>query len=100
MLLDPAAVVPRLGVAHDLTRVADRLQVARDEFVERRPFRAGDLDDAVRGAASAISATTEATSSAAIGWNRTGGSLTMFPSALASAMPPRNSMNWVARIIV
>ena len=34
-------------VAHDVTRVADRLQVAGDDLVERRPFRAGDLDDAV-----------------------------------------------------
>src|SRR3546814_10667560 len=44
--LDPAAEVPGLGVAHDLTRVADRLQIAGDEVVERRSFRAGDLDDA------------------------------------------------------
>src|SRR6476646_8787055 len=44
-----------------------------------------------RGAASATSATLAATSSAAMGWNRTGGSLTMFPSLLESAMPPRNS---------
>src|SRR5947209_4690935 len=36
-----------LGVAHDLTRVADRLQIAGDDFVERRSFRAGDLDNAV-----------------------------------------------------
>ena len=36
-----------LGVAHDLTRVADRLQIAGDDFVERRSFRAGDLDDTI-----------------------------------------------------
>src|SRR5689334_11590419 len=35
-----------LGVAHDLTRVADRLEIAGDDFVERSPFRPGDLDDA------------------------------------------------------
>src|SRR6516164_11467 len=52
------------------------------------------------GAASATSETMAAASSAAMGWNRTGGSLTMFPSALESAMPRRNSMNWVARMIV
>src|SRR5207245_7694850 len=46
-LLDPAAPVSGLGVAHDLTRVADRLQIAGDDFVERRSFRAGNLDDAV-----------------------------------------------------
>src|SRR5262249_50347337 len=46
-LLDPAAEVGRLGVAHDLARVADRLQVAGDDFVERRPVGARDLDDAV-----------------------------------------------------
>jgi hypothetical protein len=36
VLLDPAAEVSGLGVAHDLTRLADRLQVAGDDFVERR----------------------------------------------------------------
>jgi hypothetical protein len=35
------------GVAHDLTRVADGLQIAGDEFIERCSFRAGDLDDTV-----------------------------------------------------
>jgi hypothetical protein len=47
VLLDPAAEVSGLEVAHDHTRVADRLQIAGDDFVERRSFRAGDLDDAV-----------------------------------------------------
>src|SRR5262247_3911929 len=46
-LLDAAAVVSGLGVTHDLTRVADRLQIAGDDFTERCSFRAGDLDDAV-----------------------------------------------------
>jgi hypothetical protein len=41
-----------------------------------------------------------ATSSAAMGWNRPGESLTMFPSALEAAMPPRNSRNWVERMMV
>src|SRR5258708_20831649 len=45
-LLDPAAEVSGLAVAHDFTRVAGRLQIAGDDFVERRSFRAGDLDDA------------------------------------------------------
>ena len=97
-LLDPATPVSGLGVPHDLTWVADGLQIAGDEFVERRSFRAGNLDDA--GSASATSATTGATSSAAMGWNRLGESLTVFPSVPESAMPPRNSMNWVARMIV
>src|SRR5215469_1927927 len=43
-LLDPAAPVSGLGVAHHLARV-DRLQIARDDFVERRSFGARDLDD-------------------------------------------------------
>ena len=46
-LLDPAAEVSRLGVGYDLAGVADRLQKAGDDFVERRLFRADDLDDAV-----------------------------------------------------
>jgi hypothetical protein len=47
VLLDPAAPISGLGIAHDLARVANRLQIAGDDFVERRSFRAGDLDDAV-----------------------------------------------------
>jgi hypothetical protein len=46
-LFDPAPEVSGLGVAHDLTPVADRLQIAGDDFVKRCSFRAGDLDDAV-----------------------------------------------------
>ncbi|MND08742.1 hypothetical protein D3C83_315830 [compost metagenome] len=53
-----------------------------------------------RGAASATSATMTATSSAAMGWNRPGESLILFPSALESAMARRNSRNWVERIMV
>ena len=63
VLLEPAAPVSGLGVAHDLTRVADRLQIAGDDFVERRSFRAGDLNVADV----AVAATLAATSSAAIG---------------------------------
>ena len=47
MLIDAAAPVSGLGVTHDLTRVANRLQVAGDYFIERRSLRARDLDDAV-----------------------------------------------------
>src|SRR5215472_15263152 len=46
-LLDAASVVSGLGVTYDCTRVADRFQIAGDDFVERCPFWAGDLDDAV-----------------------------------------------------
>src|SRR5499427_10883307 len=45
-LLDPAAVVAGLGVTYDLPRVADRLQIAGDECIERGAFRPSDLDDA------------------------------------------------------
>src|SRR6516164_714864 len=41
-LLDPATPVSGLGVSDDLTRVADRLQKAGDNLVERRSFRTGD----------------------------------------------------------
>src|SRR5215813_5948317 len=46
-LLDAAAEVSGLGVTYDRPRVAERLQIAGDDFVERRSFRAGDLDDTV-----------------------------------------------------
>src|SRR5215468_9097210 len=45
-LLDAAAEVLGLGVSHDRTRVAERLQIAGDDFVEQCSFRAGDLNDA------------------------------------------------------
>ena len=41
------AVKEKAKPGRDLTRVADRLQIAGDDFVEWRSFRAGDLDDAV-----------------------------------------------------
>ena len=47
VLLDPAAEVPGLRIAHDFTRIVYRLQIAGDELVERCSFRACDLDDAV-----------------------------------------------------
>src|SRR5207253_10519492 len=99
-LLDTAAEVSGLGVTYDLTRVADRLQIAGDDFVERCSFRAGDLTMPLRGDATATSATMAATSSAAMGWNRPGESLTVLPSALEAATPPRNSRNWVERMMV
>jgi len=71
-LLDAAAEVSGLGVTHDRTRVAERLQIAGDDFVEGCSLRAGDLDDTVSAAASATSATMAATSSAAMGWNMPG----------------------------
>src|SRR4051812_17709194 len=46
-LLDPAAKVKRFGVAHDLTRVTDRLEIARDDFVERCSLRSSNLEDAI-----------------------------------------------------
>jgi hypothetical protein len=46
-MCDRPTEVSGLGVAYDLTRVADRFQVAGDDFVEWCPFRTGDLDDAV-----------------------------------------------------
>src|SRR5436309_15061637 len=66
VLLDPAAQVSGFGVAHDLARVADRLQIAGDDFVERCSFRAAISTIPFRGAASATSATMAATSSAAM----------------------------------
>ena len=40
---DVALAAPRKAIVE----IADRLQIAGDEFVERRAFRAGDLDDTV-----------------------------------------------------
>ena len=97
-----SAISPQegLGLAHDLThltRVTDRLEIAGDDLVERRSFWAGDLDDAASRPASATSATMAAFG--AMGWNRSGESLTMFPrpgrsgcrATVALAFPPRLS---------
>src|SRR5215469_10075837 len=43
----PGRRISGLGVADDLARVADRLQIAGDDFVERRSFGTGDLDNAI-----------------------------------------------------
>lgn len=47
VLADRVADVSGLGIADDLSRVADHLQVARDELAELRPIRPDNLDDAV-----------------------------------------------------
>src|SRR5215207_242718 len=46
-LLHKSAEIAGLGVSHDLAWVSDSLQIAGYDLVERRAFRAGDLDDAV-----------------------------------------------------
>ena len=46
MLLDAPTEVSGLGVTHHLARVANRLQIAGNNFVERCAFRSGNLDDA------------------------------------------------------
>ena len=47
MLLDAAAPVSRFGVTHDLARIAGRLEIMRNDFVERCSLRTGNLDNAV-----------------------------------------------------
>ena len=92
-LLDPTAPVSGVRVAHDLARVADRLQITGD-FVERRSFRTGDLDDPVSRRRERHLGDDGSNVVRGDGLEQApGGSLTVFPSALASAMPRRNSMN-------
>jgi hypothetical protein len=47
LFLESPAEISGFGVFHDLPRVADSLQIASDDFIERRSFRACDLDDPV-----------------------------------------------------
>jgi hypothetical protein len=100
VLFDPAAEVSGFGITHDLTRVADRLQIAGDDFVERCSFRAGDLDDAVSWHRERHIGDDGSNVVRRDGLDRPGESLTMRPSALESAMRPRKSRNWVERIMV
>ena len=99
-LLDPAAEVSGLGVPHDLTWVADGLEIAGDEFVERRSFRAGNLDDSVSRRGERHLGDNRSNVVRRDGLNSPGERLTMFPSVPESAMPPRNSRNWLARMMV
>src|SRR5262245_10013095 len=46
-LLHPAAIVSSLWITHDLTPVADGLQITGDHFVEGCSLGSGDLDDAI-----------------------------------------------------
>src|SRR3954471_15928210 len=46
-LLHKSTEIAGLGVSHDLAWVAEGFQIAGYNLVERRAFRAGDLDDAV-----------------------------------------------------
>jgi len=75
-----------------------RLQIAGDDLVERCSFGPA-ISKVPFSSASVTSATMAATSSAAMGWNRPGESLTMFPSALEVAIALRNSRNWVERMM-
>ena len=47
LFLESPADISGFGVFRDLPRVTDSLQIASDDFVERRSFRACDLDDPV-----------------------------------------------------
>jgi len=44
---DPATEITRVRGRHGLARIADRLQIAVDDFRERRTFRACDIDGLV-----------------------------------------------------
>ena len=98
-LLDPAAPVSGLGVARDLTRVADRLRIAGDEFVERGSFRAGNLDNAVSRRRDRHLGDDRSNIVRRDGLEQDGRKPDDVPHS-KSAMPPRNSMNWVARMMV
>src|SRR5262245_50751799 len=47
LFLESPAEISGFGIFHDLPRVADGLQIASDDFVERRSLRARDLGDPV-----------------------------------------------------
>ena len=99
-LLDPAAPVSGLGVAHHLARVADSLQIAGDDFVERCSFRAGDLDDAVSRRRQRYLGDDGGDVVRRDGLEQDGRKPDYVSFPLESAMPPRNSMNWVERMMV
>jgi len=63
------------------------MQKSPDGLVESDRLRTGQFERAIKGAASAVSATTEATSSEKIGWKRVDGSRMVSPSVAASAIP-------------
>ena len=100
VLLDPAAEVWGIGIADDLARIADRLQIAADDLVERRPFWAGDLQDAVSRRRARHFGNRGGNVVRRYRLEQAGRNPENIPSALEAAMPLRNSMNWVERIMV
>jgi hypothetical protein len=83
-----------------VARVVDRLQIAGDDFVEQCSFRAGDLDDAVSRHREHHLGDDGGNIARRDGLEQPAGSLTMFPFVLSAAMLPRNSRNWVERMMV
>jgi hypothetical protein len=89
-----------LWIGDDGSVVARRRETIPDELVEAELLRTPDLDDAVGRPRWLTSHTAAATSSAAIGWNRTWGNRTTSPSVASSAIRFTNSKNCVARTTV
>ena len=46
-LLKPASKISGVGIAHDVTRISYRPQIAGDDFVEWRAISAGDVDSSI-----------------------------------------------------
>ena len=83
---DGGPEVAGVRVGNHLALIVGGCEHASDDVLEPELLRAADLHDPVHGRADGNSGTPAATSSAAIGWNRIGGTRTIGPSVASSAM--------------
>ncbi len=88
--------VSRVWVCDHLARIVAFAESLPDEFVETKLFWPRHFNGAVQRRPVATLPTALATSSAAIGWMRTGASRTVLPTVASSAILLMNSKNCVA----
>ena len=100
LVIDCRAGIQGFGIDDYRPWVSGSFQVLADEFVLPNRVRTGRFDDAVQRFLLGAFATAAPTSSAAIGCIMAAGNRTVCPSVAPWAMPPTNSKNWVARMMV
>ena len=94
------AEVARVRVSDNFAWIFARVETSPDEFIETKLFGPAYFNNSIQRRAHGDSGLPHsATSSAAMGWKRTGGRRTLLPSVERSAMRLTNSKNCVARTI-
>ena len=99
VLRDQTAEISCLGIGHHFTQISNRLQVAGHDLAQGSPFRTRDLDDGVlwRLKRDVGHDGRNVLCRDGLKQGRRARTFAIVPS---SAMLPRNSMNWVERMMV